>query len=154
MKPLQYKGYLGAVDCDLEENCLYGKILHINDLVTYEAETPAGIKTAFEESVDDYLATCAEVGKDPDKSFKGTFNVRMAPELHKAAAVEAALQETTLNDFVSQAVAEKLAGRQVHHHNEQFIHIETSTTEPVDFGAIRRGGNYLIHEETSSEYKT
>jgi predicted HicB family RNase H-like nuclease len=153
MKPLQYKGYLGSVDCDPQENCLYGQILHINDLVTYEAESPAGIKAAFEESVDDYLATCAEVGKDPDKSFKGTFNVRMAPELHKAAAVAAVQTETTLNDFVSQAVAEKVAGREVHHHNEQFIHIEASTTEPLDFGAIRRGGDYLIKEE-SSEYNT
>lgn len=154
MKPLQYNGYLGSVECSFEDKCLHGKILYINDLVTYEAETVSELEAAFEESVDDYLATCAEVGKDPDKSFKGTFNVRMTPELHKAAAVAAGTQETTLNEFVSQAVAEKVDGRgDVHHHNEQFIHIETTTTEPLDFGEIRRGGGYRIKEE-SSEYKT
>jgi predicted HicB family RNase H-like nuclease len=109
MKPLQYKGCLGSVECDPEENCLHGRILHINDLVTYEAQTPAELKAAFEASVDDYLETCEQVGKVPEKSFKGTFNVRMTPELHKAAAVAAKLLETTLNDFVAQAVADKLA---------------------------------------------
>lgn len=108
MKPLQYKGYLGSVECDPEENCLHGRILYINDLVTYEAQTPAELSASFESSVDDYLKTCEQVGKVPEKSFKGTFNVRMTPELHKAAAVAAALQETTLNDFVAQAVADKL----------------------------------------------
>jgi predicted HicB family RNase H-like nuclease len=109
MKPLQYKGCLGSVECNPEENCLHGRILYINDLVTYEAQTPAELKASFEASVDDYLETCEQVGKVPEKSFKGTFNVRMTPELHKAAAVAAAIQETTLNDFVAQAVADKLA---------------------------------------------
>ncbi|MDF7806064.1 type II toxin-antitoxin system HicB family antitoxin [Pontiellaceae bacterium B12219] len=147
MKPLQYNSYVGSVDYSLEDGCLHGKILYINDLVTYEAETVPELEAAFRDSVDDYLETCAEIGKDPDKSFKGTFNVRMTPELHKAAAIEAVLLETTLNDFVSQAVAEKLAGREVHHHNEQHIHLETSVTEPLDFDAMRRGGGYRIEED-------
>jgi len=147
MKPLQYKGYLGAVEYSLEDGCLFGKILYINDLVTFEAQTVPELEAAFKESVDDYLETCAEIGKDPDKSFKGTFNVRMTPERHKAAALAAAIQETTLNDFVSQAVAEKLAGREVHHHNEQFIHVETTMTEPLDFNAMRQGHGYRIEEE-------
>ncbi len=152
MKPLQYSGYLGSLDYSLEDGCLYGKILYINDLVTYEAATVPELETAFKESVDDYLETCADIGKDPDKSFKGTFNVRMTPEQHKAAAVEAMLQETTLNDFVSRAVAEKLAGREVHHHNDQHIHIEATVTEPLDFEAMRRGSGYRIEEELC-EYK-
>ncbi len=152
MKPLQYKGYLGSVECSFEDGCLFGKILHINDLVTYEAQTVPELEAEFKESVDDYIATCTQAGKEPDKAFKGTFNVRMTPEQHKAAAVAAASLETTLNDFVSQAVAEKLAGREVHHHNDQHIHIEASTTELLDFGAMRRGGGYLIKEE-SGEYR-
>lgn len=151
MKLLQYNGYLGSVDCSFESGCLHGKILHINDLITYEAKTVPELEVAFREAIDDYLATCAEVGKEPDKSFKGTFNVRMTPELHKAAAVAAVLEKTTLNDYVTQSVKEKLAGREVHHHNEQHIYIETSTTEPIDFGALRRGNGYLI-KEVPGEY--
>ena len=153
MKPLQYKGYLGDVDYSLEDDkCLHGKILYINDLVTYEAQTVPELEEAFREAVDDYLETCVEIGKEPEKSFKGSFNVRMAPELHKAAAVAAALAETSLNDFVTQAIAEKMAGREVHHHNEQHIHIEANVTEPIDFGALRRGGGFEIQED-SFEYE-
>ncbi len=152
MKPLQYKGYLGEVECSFEDACLHGKILYINDLVTYEAQTVPELETAFKEAVDDYLETCADVGKEPDKAFKGTFNVRMTPERHKAAAIEATLSGTTLNDFVSQAVAEKVAGREVHHHNEHHIHIAANVTEPIDFGALRRGGDFEIRED-SVEYK-
>lgn len=152
MKPLQYKGYLGSVEYSLEDGCLHGKILHIIDLVTYEAQTVPELEAAFKGSVDDYLDTCAQVGKEPNKAFKGTFNVRMTPEQHKAAAVAAATLKTTLNDFVSQAVAEKLAGREFHHHNEQHIHIEASVTEPIDFGALRRWDGFLFKED-SVEYK-
>ncbi len=149
MKPLQYNGYLGSVECSFEDKCLHGKILYINDLVTYEAETPVGLEAAFKESVDNYLQTCIEIGKDPDKSFKGTFNVRMTPKLHKSAALSATIQETTLNEFVSQAVTEKVDGRQaeVHHHNDPHIHIEANVTELLDFKAMRRGGEYRIEEE-------
>lgn len=152
MKPLQYKSYLGSIECSVEEGCLHGKILHINDLVTYEAQTVPELEAAFKESVDDYLETCAQVGKAPDKAFKGTFNVRMTPELHKTAAIKAALAETTLNDFVSKAVAEKVAGHEVHHHNEQHIHIEANMTEPIDFGARQRWDGFQL-KEASVEYK-
>jgi predicted HicB family RNase H-like nuclease len=115
MKPFQYKGYLGEVDYSLEDECLHGKILYINDLVTYEAQTVPGLEAAFREAVDDYLETCAGLGKAPEKSFRGSFNVRMPPDLHKAAAVEAALAETTLNDFVIRAVSDKVEDLERHH---------------------------------------
>jgi predicted HicB family RNase H-like nuclease len=152
MKPLQYKSYLGSIECSVEEGCLHGKILYITDLVTYESQTVPGLEAAFKDAVDDYLETCAQLGKVPDKAFKGTFNVRMTPELHKAAAIEAALAETTLNDFVSQAVAEKVAGRGSHHHSEQHIHIEANMTELIDFGALRQWDRFVVKEE-SIEYK-
>lgn len=111
MKPLQYNGYLGSVDYSLEDKCLHGKILHINDLVTFEAETVPELEQEFKSAVDDYLETCEKLGRCPDKPFKGTFNVRMSPDQHREAANAAALEETTLNDFVSQAVAQRLESR-------------------------------------------
>lgn len=108
MKPLQYKGYLGSVECSVEDDCLYGQILYVNDLVNYEADSPAALKLAFEAAVDDYLETCRQLGKDPDKSFKGSFNIRIAPELHREAAKQAYIYEESLNEFVAQAVHEKV----------------------------------------------
>jgi len=108
MKPMRHKGYVGSVECSVEDNCLHGQILHVNDLVTYEAEMPAELQAVFEEAVDDYIETCAQVGKEPDRPFKGTFNVRISPELHRAAAKRAALYEQSLNEFVADAVCEKV----------------------------------------------
>jgi predicted HicB family RNase H-like nuclease len=109
MKPLQYKGYLGSVECSVEDDCLYGQILYINDIVNYQADSPSALKQAFEEAVDDYLQTCEELGRDTEKSFKGSFNVRISPELHRAAAKQAAIYEESLNEFVAKAVREKVA---------------------------------------------
>ena len=146
MKPMQYNGYLGSVDYSLEDKCLHGKILHINDLVTFEAEKVSELEQEFRNAVDDYLATCKKLDREPDKPFKGTFNVRMTPEQHRAAAVAAALEETTLNDYVSQAVAEKLRGRdEIHHH-----HIQVTT--PFDFAALQRRSDRVIREN-HDEYK-
>ncbi len=106
---LTYKGYTGSIAVSQEDECLYGRIAFIADLVTYEGDTVRELKKAFESAVDDYLATCAAVGKQPLKSCSGTFNVRIGPELHMAALIAAKQADTSLNDFVKQAVSDKVA---------------------------------------------
>ena len=119
MKTMSYKGYLGSVECSFEDNCLFGQLLHVNDLVNFEADLPEALQQAFEEAVDDYLKTCKELGKEPDKAFKGSFNVRITPELHKAAVVVATQDEISLNEFVARTLREKIEGHdEVHHHHE------------------------------------
>jgi len=101
---MEYKGYYGSVHFSSEDEVFYGKILSIDDLVTFEGVSVKELKKAFREAIDDYLETCAELGKDPDKTYKGTFNVRISTDLHKAAAVFAAVNNITLNDFVKTAI--------------------------------------------------
>jgi len=108
MKTMNYKGYLGSVEFSLEDNCLFGRLLHVNDLVNYEADSPVLLKKAFKEAVDDYLATCKQLGKEPDKPFKGSFNVRVPPELHRASVMVATQEEISLNEFVTRALREKI----------------------------------------------
>lgn len=108
MKPMQYRGYLGSIECSVENDCLFGKILYVNDLVSYEADSPVGLQESFEGAVDDYLQTCEQMGKVPEKSFKGSFNVRVSPDLHRKAAMQATVYEESLNEFVAQAVREKV----------------------------------------------
>jgi len=62
---LKHKGYLGTVEFSADDNVLHGKIVGINDFVTYEASAVDELKEAFAESVDDYLQTCAEIAKEP-----------------------------------------------------------------------------------------
>ena len=82
MNYLQYKGYQGTIEPQLDDNTLFGKVAFIKDLVTYEAKDLRRLKEEFQISVDDYLTFCQERGKQPDKPFKGTFNIRTIPELH------------------------------------------------------------------------
>ncbi|HEX8462357.1 MAG TPA: type II toxin-antitoxin system HicB family antitoxin [Segetibacter sp.] len=101
---LEYKGYNATVSFNAEEDFFYGKVLGINDLVSFEGETAKELKQAFYEAVDDYLETCEAVGKEPNKAYKGVFNVRIPSELHRKAAIVAATKNVTLNDLVKTAI--------------------------------------------------
>jgi len=105
---LEYKGYIGSIEYSADDNCFFGKIIGINDLIMFEGSSVDEIKVAFEEAVIDYLEMCKEANKEPDKSYKGSFNVRIDPSLHKKAATFAALAQISLNQFVEAAIAEKV----------------------------------------------
>lgn len=124
-KTFSYKGYCGSIEFSVEDDCLFGQILFVRDLVTYEAEQIRGLKKAFEESVDYYLEKCERDGLTPDKPFSGSFNVRLTPELHRAAAVEAARMGTSLNDLVKECIESRLSGAKTVltiHENHQHFH--------------------------------
>ena len=101
---LTYNGYTGSMEFSVEDNCLYGRILGISDLISYEGETISELKEDFENAVDDYLALCAEIGKEPQREYRGTFNVRISSELHRKAAIEAAKEKQSLNWVVGKAI--------------------------------------------------
>lgn len=71
----QHKGYLGSIELSVEDEVLHGKLLYINDLVTYEGDTISELKSAFIESVEDYISFCEKNGKSPEKPYKGSFNM-------------------------------------------------------------------------------
>jgi len=108
---LKHQGYIGSIEASLEDNCLFGKVLFIKALVSYEGKTVAELDAAFREAVDDYLATCQTLRQAPEKPCKGSFNVRVGHDLHLAAALEATRKKVTLNDLTRQALSEFL-----HHH--------------------------------------
>ena len=101
---MQYKGYTGSVEFSEEDGCLFGKVLGVRSLISYEGESVAELKQDFQESVDEYLEFCAEHNIAPEKSYKGTFNVRVSPEIHRDAAICAAEKGLTLNSFVAEAL--------------------------------------------------
>lgn len=105
---LMYKGYFATVEFDSDSCMLCGSVVGMNDGVYFESQSAADIDRAFHEAVDDYLAFCAEKGKEPEKSYKGSFNVRVNPELHRAAAMAAAARKESLNQFVAEAIAAAL----------------------------------------------
>lgn len=102
---LEYKSYYASVHFDASDEIFHGKVLGINDLINFEGTSVKELKKAFKEAVDDYLDTCHRLGKQPDKAYKGSFNVRISAELHKEAVQFASIKNMTLNDFVKNAIA-------------------------------------------------
>ncbi len=129
-KTLEYKGFQGSVDFDTQSDVMHGKILHINDLISYEADAFKDLRLAFEEAVDDYLETCKELNLEPEKPFSGSFNVRVGIRLHKELARYAARKDISINEVVKEAVSCHVSGRhnEVHHH-----HYPHSEYEAHDF---------------------
>lgn len=103
---IRYKDYIGSVEYSSADKVFHGKIEFINDLVTFEGTTVDELEAAFQEAVESYLQLCEEIGKEPEKAFKGTFNVRMQPELHKKAAMTSAERGIPLNQLVVEAVSQ------------------------------------------------
>lgn len=100
----EYKGYHTRIDFDYDSFSLCGKIEGINDLVVFESSDAGKIEQEFHNAVDNYLALCEELGKSPEKEYKGVFNVRIAPELHRKLAAIAYRKSETLNAVVEDAL--------------------------------------------------
>jgi predicted HicB family RNase H-like nuclease len=103
---LSYKEYFGSIHYNQEDRIFYGKIEFIRALVSYEGKDADTLEAAFAESVEDYYASCAEQGITPEKPFKGSFNVRIAPELHERVAIAASQHGVSLNRYVSEALSQ------------------------------------------------
>ena len=103
----EHNGYMGTVEFSLEDMVMYGKILFISDLVTYEASGVEELKKEFINAVDDYVQTCEELGIEAKKPYSGSFQVRINPEEHRNAAVQAFSEGISLSKYVENAISEK-----------------------------------------------
>jgi len=113
MKTLEYEGYVGTAELSEEDGVFHGKLAFIRDLVTFESDTAPGLVDAFHEAVDDYLADCEEEGREPDKPFKGQFNIRTQPEIHRAYALMATQQGKSLNEVINDTLEKGLPERRI-----------------------------------------
>ena len=107
-KILEYKGYYGSVEYDLESKMLYGQLLGIKGAYIYEGRTLDELEADFKQFVDDYLYDCEQDGIKPQKPNLGTFNVRIGTELHFKASDKAKKRGQSLNNFVKQAIEHEL----------------------------------------------
>jgi predicted HicB family RNase H-like nuclease len=99
-----YKGYTGKVEFDDDAEIFYGEVIGLRDVITFQGKTVDKVKTAFRESVDDYLEFCAKRGEEPEKPFTGKFVVRMPPDLHRKVYVAAKKSGSSLNSWILQTL--------------------------------------------------
>lgn len=66
---LYYKGYYGKIEYSAEDKVIYGKIMGIHSLISFESESATDIENEFHNAVDDYLSYCEEEGIEPEKTI-------------------------------------------------------------------------------------
>ena len=108
---MKYKGYFGSVHFSDDDNLFYGKLEFIRALVSYEGTDVKTLRRAFEEAVDDYLQVCHETGKEPEKPFKGSFNVRIGSNLHQRVALNALSKGITINKYINEVLEKAVQDR-------------------------------------------
>ncbi len=97
-----HKGYSGTVEMDCENYILYGEVIGLRGVVTYEGNTLDELERSFKSSLDEYLKFCEEKGESPEKPYSGRFNLRISADLHKQLAFEAAAQDKSLNTYIEE----------------------------------------------------
>jgi len=105
---IEYKGYVGSVEFSESDGVFFGKVMGIRSLISYEGTNAKELVEDFHGAVDDYLELCAEQNLEPEKAYKGSFNVRISPELHKEAVIRASAYQISLNSFVECAIKRAL----------------------------------------------
>ena len=101
---MEYKGYFGKVEIDDEAGILYGEVINVRDVITFEGASVDEIQKAFRESVDGYLDFCSQRGESPKKPFSGKFVIRLPAELHRKAYIQAKLEDKSLNGWVTEVL--------------------------------------------------
>jgi predicted HicB family RNase H-like nuclease len=86
---MEYKGYLARTEFDDEANIFHGEVINIRDVITFQGQSVDELRQAFADSVEDYLAFCAERGEEPDQPFSGRFTVHLSPEQHRQVILAA-----------------------------------------------------------------
>lgn len=158
MNILKYKEYEGTSELDMERLVCRGKILFIGDLVTYEAKNPKELQKEFEAAVDDYIETCALLGRNAQKPLKGQFNVRVTPSVHKDAVLKSYRDNASLNEIVNKALECYLySTHHINHNvsitlnqqeNDNLINVSVIAGDPKWFNLPLRtgqGSGYVHH---------
>lgn len=105
---LRYKDFIGTVFFSAEDEVFYGKVEGLDDLVSFEGESVGELKHAFEEAVEEYIDLCKKENREVEKSYKGSFNVRLSPEAHKKASRLAILEGISLNQLIQNAIEKEI----------------------------------------------
>ena len=108
---IQYKGYIGNVEFSEKDGIFYGKVMGIRSLISYEGENARDLLADFHGAIDDYLESCKAEGREPETAYKGSFNIRISPELHKRLIIYATAHQMSLNRYVEETLENSPAAK-------------------------------------------
>lgn len=101
---MQYRGYTASMSFDADDKIIVGRVLDIDDIVTFHGASVAEFEAHFHTVVDDYIAACEALGSEPERPASGRLMLRVSPEVHAASLKAAALSGTSLNRWAEQAL--------------------------------------------------
>src|SRR5215813_3162716 len=101
---MKYRGYTGLVELDEGSGILFGRVIGLRDVITFQGNSVAEVVQAFHDSVDDYLEFCAARGEAPEKPYSGQFVLRIDPQLHRVMVHEAEARGSSLNALIEETL--------------------------------------------------
>ncbi len=104
---MEYRGYHADIKYSDEDHLFIGQVIGINDALGFHGSSVQELESMFHQSIDNYLLLCEQLGKKPEREYRGQFNVRIPPELHRAAVIRARERNMTLNEFVTTAIEDE-----------------------------------------------
>ncbi|WP_236172555.1 type II toxin-antitoxin system HicB family antitoxin [Pseudomonas sp. YH-1] len=106
MTPMKYQGYAARIEYSDDDGLFIGHVAGIRDVIGFHGESVGELREAFEEAVDDYLATCSKLGREPQRPFSGKLSLRLDPQLHAQVAIKAELSNQSINQWVVERLGE------------------------------------------------
>lgn len=106
MTPMKYQGYAARIEYSDDDGLFIGHIAGIRDVIGFHGESVSELRMAFEEAVEDYLATCEKLGREPQRPFSGKLSLRLDPQLHAQVAIKAELSNQSINQWVVERLGE------------------------------------------------
>ena len=104
---MSYKGYYAKINYSNEDECFFGEVIGLSKTaITFEGESVKKLQKEFEKAIKDYLENCKQNNEIPEKTYKGSFNVRVNPNIHKKASIYSIMQGISLNQCVDNALIE------------------------------------------------
>ena len=104
MNTMSYRGYTARMEFDPDDKIIVGRVLDIDDIITFHGTSVADFEGALRSAVDGYIAACEQLGQAADKPASGKMMLRVDPAVHAAAVKASARSGQSLNKWAEQVL--------------------------------------------------
>lgn len=108
MNTMTINGERAVIAYDEATGLFRGEFLGLNGGADFYADSAEGLRIEGAASLQAFLDVCRERKIEPRKHFSGKFQARLPPALHEDAALWAAAHGKSLNELVTESIADKL----------------------------------------------
>ena len=104
MNHMTYRSYTARMDFDTEDKIIVGRVIDIDDIITFHGSSVVEFEAAFNSAIDSYILACKQLGQAADKPASGRMMLRVNPAVHAAAVKASAQHGISLNKWAEQVL--------------------------------------------------